>query len=144
MASIPKIARTRSTLQTYALTEAETAPAAVLRVAVQVSGHARALVVPLQPRMLIGRCTGGDEDAQPTIDLNVYGARERGVSRLHALLAYHDEALFIEDLDSRNGTRINGYALETGRAFRLRPNDELELGTLRLYVRLMRAPDTAV
>jgi len=42
--------------------------------------------------------------------------------------------LSVEDLNSTNGTRINGYKLDAGRAYRLRNGDELELGRLRLVV----------
>ncbi|MEO8397241.1 MAG: FHA domain-containing protein, partial [Chloroflexota bacterium] len=42
--------------------------------------------------------------------------------------------------NSTNGTRINGYRLDSGRAYRLRNGDELELGRLRLIVQVVRPP----
>ncbi len=56
--------------------------------------------------------------------------RERDVSRRHARLERAGDALFVEDLGSLTGTRVNGAAL-TGR-HRLRPGDLIEIGAHRL------------
>jgi diguanylate cyclase (GGDEF)-like protein len=54
---------------------------------------------------------------------------DASVSRRHARLAFVDGELRVEDLGSRNGTRVNGKDVREGR---LRPGDRLELGNVLL------------
>ena len=95
------------------------------------------LGVSVQPAMLVGR-----EDTKrrqvPEIDFAPFDGSRHGVSRKHARILYQDGALYIEDLDSTNGTRINGYQLEPGSTYRLRDGDELEFGRLRVVLRFVR------
>jgi pSer/pThr/pTyr-binding forkhead associated (FHA) protein len=51
----------------------------------------------------------------------------RTVSRSHARLDFHDGTWRIEDLDSTNGTRINGRRIERGTAYPLKVGDVLSL-----------------
>lgn len=53
------------------------------------------------------------------------------VSRRHARLTFRDGGWIVQDLDSTNGTRLNGQRV--GRC-RLRPGDQLALGRQRLQV----------
>jgi len=53
------------------------------------------------------------------------------VSRTHALLTFRDGAWIIRDLESTNGTRLNGQYV--GRC-RLAPGDQLALGNQRLRI----------
>ncbi|MEO0561833.1 MAG: FHA domain-containing protein [Chloroflexota bacterium] len=69
------------------------------------------------------------------IDMTPHGAFEHGVSRRHAVLSRRDGGIFIEDKDSTNGTRINGFTLRPNRAYLLRQGDEIEFGRLRTTVR---------
>ncbi|MGV8042169.1 MAG: sigma 54-interacting transcriptional regulator [Thermoanaerobaculaceae bacterium] len=70
---------------------------------------------------------------------NVVGSRlesqvvltEHGVSRRHALLRVRGDRLEVEDLGSKNGTRLNGQAV---RAAILRVGDELRFGSVALLV----------
>lgn len=96
------------------------------------------LAIPLKDRLVIGRA-GGEGD-QPDVDFSAYNAQERGVSRLHAVFTYQDDQIYLEDLNSTNGTRINGLQIMPGRACRLRNGDEIEFGSLRMVVKLVRAP----
>jgi pSer/pThr/pTyr-binding forkhead associated (FHA) protein len=61
------------------------------------------------------------------------------VSRRHALITYENETLFLTDLNSTNGTRINGFQLTPGRSYRLRDGDELEFGRIRGIMRFVRS-----
>jgi len=54
------------------------------------------------------------------------------VSKEHAELAWRGERLFVRDLGSRNGTRVNG--AEAREAIELRPNDHLEVGHVAMRV----------
>jgi hypothetical protein len=51
-----------------------------------------------------------------------------------------NRALYVEDLDSTNGTRINGFSLEPRRRYRLRDGDELEFGHVQMILRFARSP----
>ncbi len=108
------------------------------RLLLQLGGENRtSLGVSVTERMLVGR-----EDTRrgqiPEIDLGPFDGAANGVSRTHALITYEDGALYLEDLDSTNGTRINGFQLTSGQAYRLRDGDELEFGRLRAVLRFVR------
>jgi hypothetical protein len=59
---------------------------------------------------LLGRFETTDHPNQ--IDLNPYGALDKGVSRLHLQLHIQDDRLFATDLNSSNGTYLNDIRLE--------------------------------
>lgn len=88
--------------------------------------------------ILVGRVTDGSEVDQIGLDLSPYGAYQGGVSRKHAVITFHNGALYIEDLGSTNGTRINGFQLTANRKYRLRDGDEVEFARLRASVRFVR------
>jgi pSer/pThr/pTyr-binding forkhead associated (FHA) protein len=101
--------------------------------------HTQRSIVRLRPCLFIGR--GSDHEGTPMIDLTRFGALERGVSRVHAELTYQDQTLFLKDLASTNGTRLNGLQIEPNTLYRLRNGDEIELGRLPIVLRLVRAPE---
>ena len=70
----------------------------------------------------------------PEIDLGPFTGQESGVSRIHSIIIPTDEGLCVIDLDTPNGTSINGQRLSSGRRYRLRTGDRLELGSLKLMV----------
>ena len=96
------------------------------------------LGVSVTDEMLVGR-----EDSRlgqmPEIDLAPFDGLTNGVSREHARIHYEDATLYIEDLDSTNGTRINGFQLKPHLRYRLRDGDELEFGRLRAVLRFVRS-----
>jgi hypothetical protein len=55
------------------------------------------------------------------------------VSRHHARIVVAGSAAILEDLGSKNGTRLNGEPVGTGRE--LRDGDEIRLGTVQLLFR---------
>jgi pSer/pThr/pTyr-binding forkhead associated (FHA) protein len=73
----------------------------------------KTLAVKLKERITVGRA-GGAGGEQPDLDLSPFQALDKGVSRLHAAFLYRDEQIYIEDLSSTNGTRINGLRLVPG------------------------------
>lgn len=83
--------------------------------------------------MVIGR---GDSVAgyTPEIDLAPLGAYRLGVSRRHALLRHQDDALWLLDLGSRNGTRLNGVAIDHETPSLLHHGDEIAMANLRMRV----------
>lgn len=85
----------------------------------------------------VGRTTEGDEH-EVALDLGPYGGYQGGVSRRHGLITYNDGSLYLEDLNSTNGTRINGFQLTPTRKYRLRDGDEVEFARLRMNFRFVR------
>lgn len=71
---------------------------------------------------------------RPDLDLTAYGALEKGVSRMHAALRRGEDVLSIVDLDSANGTYLNGQRLAAHQPRLLRDGDEIRLGKLVLHI----------
>jgi hypothetical protein len=75
----------------------------------------------------------------PGVDLSAYGAADRGVSRAHATLTYQNSQLTVVDLNSSNGTLLNGERLVPERPYMLKDGDELILGRLPIAVSFWNA-----
>jgi len=84
--------------------------------------------------LVIGR-SDPDMGEKPDLDLARHRAMEHGISRHHAALIPTNDALYLTDLDSTNGTWINGEFLQPGDRYPLQTGDEVELGLLRLTVK---------
>lgn len=114
--------------------------AAPWRLLMQIGGSSPTTVgMEVADCLVVGR-SDPTANYHPNLDLTPYGGQEHGVSRRHARVLQQDKALYIEDLGSVNGTRINGFELEANRPYRLRDGDELEFGRVRVTVRFVRAP----
>jgi pSer/pThr/pTyr-binding forkhead associated (FHA) protein len=92
------------------------------------------LTLPRAEVLIIGRRTDSP-DPQPHIDLSPFGAEEKGVSRRHIQLTVTNDAVYVADLGSTNGTWLNGQRLSATTDQQLRHGDELHLGDLRIKVR---------
>lgn len=68
----------------------------------------------------------------PDIDLDPHGGHEAGVGRRHAQISARSGGLFIEDLDSVNGTAVNRQRLTPRTPQPLRSGDELRLGKMAM------------
>lgn len=97
------------------------------------------MIVPIREVMVVGR--SGDEKQPPVeIDVSQFGGYPAGVSRRHAIITYEDGDLYIEDLQSTNGTRINGFQLQPARRYRLKDGDEVEFARLATQIHFIK-PD---
>src|SRR5690606_36607593 len=108
------------------------------RLLLQIDGENQTTVgLSLRERTMLGR---SDNNRHSTIDLDLtpYGAYQHGVSRHHAAISHHDATVYIEDLGSTNGTRINGFQLSPNQKYRLRDGDEVEIARIRLVMRFVR------
>jgi pSer/pThr/pTyr-binding forkhead associated (FHA) protein len=76
----------------------------------------------------------------PGVDLGPFGGQDAGVSRRHALLWGTDDGLYIRDLESTNGTYINGFRLQPKQPYKLRNNDKIEVGQMHIVVQIINAP----
>jgi hypothetical protein len=70
----------------------------------------------------------------PDVDLGPFHAHDHGVSRMHAELRVHPEGVRIVDLESANGTHLNGRKLEPQVPTPLRHGDVIQLGSLSLQL----------
>ena len=89
----------------------------------------------LERPLVLGR---GQSPDGALLDLTPYNALLHGVSRYHCLLHRHDDHLLITDLESLNGTFINGHRLIPRRDYLLRHGDHLILGSLHILVSFHR------
>jgi hypothetical protein len=76
----------------------------------------------------------------PDFDLIRYEAADKGVSRRHAMLRPSKDHLYLIDLGSTNGTRVNGDAVEAQKEITLKDNDLISLGGLNFTVRIIATP----
>ncbi len=76
--------------------------------------------------------------------LAAYIRPQDGVSRRHARLYWENGRLFLMDLGSTNGTKINGQRLPPWHPAPVRDGDVVQLGRLRFYVHLIprEAPES--
>ena len=65
----------------------------------------------------------------------------RGVSRRHALLTLEPDGLTLEDLGSRNGTRVRGARVQRSR---IEAGDEIRLGPVTLRLEEVEAEDAVL
>lgn len=85
--------------------------------------------------LVIGRNNPDDMSDVVDVDLTAFEAQNLGVSRKHASIDARKEPPMITDLNSANGTFINGIKLQPNHAEPLESGDELTLGRLvmRIY-----------
>ncbi|MCU0499739.1 MAG: FHA domain-containing protein [Anaerolineae bacterium] len=83
--------------------------------------------------VLLGR-SEPEEKFRPDIDLGIYGAFERGISRRHARLFMENDTLYVVDLDSTNGTYLSGTRIPPHTPTPLALHDDLQLGTLHIKI----------
>jgi pSer/pThr/pTyr-binding forkhead associated (FHA) protein len=94
-------------------------------------------VLPLAQRneFTIGRSSEGQAE-MPDIDLAPYRAYSRGVSRLHAAIRKDPSQVVLVDLDSANGTFLNGKRLKPNEEQSLANGDVVALGSLKMQILL--------
>lgn len=85
------------------------------------------------PNLVIGRKTRTGT-VNIDIDLMPYDAGVNGVSRVHAMIAPDISGMTIKDLNSTNGTFLNGQQLQSSRPYPLRSGDRVKCGNLKIEV----------
>jgi hypothetical protein len=84
---------------------------------------------------IIGRA---DNTSRPDIDVSLFEAIEKGVSRRHAELKAINDRLYLCDLGSRNSTYLNDEHLEVEKYYLVSSGDLIRLGTLILAVEFIQ------
>jgi hypothetical protein len=97
-------------------------------------GFSDKLVLRITHSLILGRKSESDETDGPDVDLNVFDAYARGVSKQHAVIEFDNRVLTIRDLGSRNGTFLNMQAVSPNSHRVLRDSDVIHLGNLELLV----------
>jgi hypothetical protein len=85
--------------------------------------------VNLEREVIIGR-TAPDSSMHPDVDLTPYNAEDLGVSRLHISMKRLENTVTVTDLNSKNGTHVNGQKLHPHEVRVLRHGDEIRIGRL--------------
>jgi DNA-binding response OmpR family regulator len=93
----------------------------------------------LEHPLVIGRIVEG-ETKQPDIDLEPFDAAKHGISRHHAEISAENDQLTVKDLDTPNGTFVNGMRLKANEVHRLAHGDRLQLGRMKLDVQIVISP----
>lgn len=81
----------------------------------------------------LGRA-GAGQPIVPDIDLTPYQGLEAGVSRFHASIRIKGDDIYIMDLGSANGTRLNGEKLSPSTLYKVSNENIITLGKLNLKV----------
>ncbi len=127
----------------------------IIRVAGQMAAPLSRMVQSVRPRKPAIALTGFDSQGQP-VSLRLHRAdldRQQGgvtvgrhpllvdrvldgerLSRRHARFSGSNGAVFVEDLNSSHGTRINGTACPPFQPVQIRPGDMVEVGDMALRV----------
>jgi pSer/pThr/pTyr-binding forkhead associated (FHA) protein len=113
--------------------EEATSPA--LSIEVEMLSSGRKVLLSADREILAGRLDAA-HGIFPELDLTTDGGLEQGVSRRHARIYTRDGTCFVEDLDSTNGTFLNGERLTPYLPYAFRDGDSLTLGTMTMKVRI--------
>ena len=107
----------------------------VVRLTLQILPNAtRSLRFPHNARILVGRADDAETANDLMLELSQYGGESSGVSCIHAAIHDQNGMVYITDLNSTNGTRINRLTLTADQPYRLREGDELQFGSLTLVL----------
>lgn len=97
------------------------------------------IITDVTETLVLGRIAPDNSDT-PVIDLRQFDAEEAGVSRKHLLIKVEGDGVYAADLQSANGTLINGRRLEPHTFYPVYHRDELVLGLMRIVIELLIDP----
>lgn len=81
----------------------------------------------------MGRAIEG-QAIMPEVDLSRFDAYDAGISRMHAELRVEHDGFYVVDLESANGTIVNGQRIPPQEPEPVQHGDIIQLGRLRLQV----------
>lgn len=108
------------------------APDVPAQISLLIDGLER-FVIQTDREIFIGR-RARPRDPEVTVDLTDYGAHSMGVSRVHAMITTTKGRLTVQDLNSVNGTLINGRVALPLQRYVLQDGDTITLGALVIQV----------
>jgi len=92
----------------------------------------------IDEEITVGRAAG---EAAPDLDLTPFGAKNKGISRLHATIRPYMNHLALIDNDSSNGTFWNRLRIPTNTEQPINEGDVIAFGRANFLVRIVKAPD---
>jgi pSer/pThr/pTyr-binding forkhead associated (FHA) protein len=104
-----------------------------VKIELEIPKSERRIMLTAETDILLGRLDAA-HGIFPEVDLTPEGGLEDGVSRRHARIFLEDGQLSVEDLDSTNGTFLNGNRLEPYVSNPLYDDSTLRLGMLDIKV----------
>jgi hypothetical protein len=104
----------------------------ILVLSVEGGGH---IELPLSKEVVIGRLDAG-RAVFPDVDMTTEQGMDKGVSRRHARISRREDQVFIEDLNSLNGTFLNATRLVPELPYPIKDGDQVQLGKLVMTVHL--------
>lgn len=105
----------------------------VTRIMFVIPASGRRVTLALKDEIRIGRADPGSSQ-RPDLNLAPDGANEFGVSRRHATIRRSDEGIMVLDLESTNGTYLNGYRVPPELPYLLRSGAEIRFGYLLVHI----------
>jgi pSer/pThr/pTyr-binding forkhead associated (FHA) protein len=87
--------------------------------------------------IVVGRQARPD-DPPVTLDLEEFDGHELGVSRQHCMMKVFNDKLILVDLDSINGTFVNGKRAKPLHRYQIVDGDTISIGRLTLEMRFAR------
>ena len=88
--------------------------------------------------LLIGELANMPDDPPVTVDLESFDGHDLGVSRHHAMIKQIKDNLVLVDLDSINGTFVNGHRAIPLKRYNIMDGDTVTIGRLTLEIRFMK------
>jgi pSer/pThr/pTyr-binding forkhead associated (FHA) protein len=89
------------------------------------------IIVSINPVITLGR-DDNKEAERNVVDFSRFGDMTLGISRKHAAIYFENNEFRIEDLGSTNGTWLNKHRLMPGKSQRLKNDDQIWLGPLKM------------
>jgi len=109
--------------------------ARTINLEVSVLDSGRKMLLSADREILVGRLDAA-HGIFPELDMTTDDGLEQGVSRRHARIYTRDGTCFVEDLDSTNGTFLNGERITPYLPYAFHDGDALTFGTMQLQVRV--------
>jgi hypothetical protein len=106
--------------------------------AVYFHGSADSIATATDKQVVLGRKTEGE--AKPIVDLTPLNGFALGVSRHHVVIRSNDKGYTVMDLNSSNGTWLDGKILTPAETYDLPNGATVQLGRLKLVV-TYKSPD---
>ena len=96
-----------------------------------ISGTNAPIPLPSKQALIIGRSDPFNAQV-PDVDLAPHGAVNAGVSRVHARLLHKAAQWQLEDLNSTNGTYVNGQVVPPNQVVTLQDGDAIQFGNMHV------------
>lgn len=107
--------------------------------ALYITGSVKPIAIRTEDEFLIGRL--GDDPSEPLVDLAEVEGFTLGISRRHVMIRAAGEGYEIIDLNSKNGTWLDGKRLVPNQPYALPSGARLLLGRMDFIVMYQSSPD---